>query len=365
MRRLVVQVAPYLPPHLGGMEVVVSSISEVLAEDGPVEVLTSRSGARTEAVLDRRGRLVIRRLPTWEVAHLPVMPTLLWHLLRYPREALFHVHVAQAYVPEMVWLASRLRRRPFIAHFHLDVAPSGRLGWVFAIYKRLVLGRTLRAAARVIALSSEQADFLVARYGVESALISVIPNGVAAGFSHVVRAARPAGPLRLLYVGRLSPQKNVARLLHAMALVSAPVELVVVGDGEERAQLERLALELGLANTTMVGAQRGESLVAWYGWADVFVLPSDKEGMPLVLLEAMAAGLPVLATDVVGTRDTVGDHGLLVRPDPGALAEGIDRLARDPALRAQLGDRSRRRENGLTWPAVVERLESVYERVSS
>lgn len=363
MRRLVVQVVPYFPPHLGGMEVVVSSISELLAEEGPVEVLTSRSGARGEPVLDRQGGLVIRRLPTWEVAHLPIMPTLFWRLLRYPREALVHVHVAQAYVPEMVWLASRLRRRPFVAHFHLDVASSGRLGWLFTVYKRLVLGRTMRAAARVIALSSDQADFLVVNYGVDPARISVIPNGVGSDFSSVMHAVRPVGPLRLLYVGRLSPQKNVARLLRAMAQVSEPVELVVVGDGEERGQLERLALKLGLTNTTMVGAKRGASLVEWYGWADVFVLPSDKEGMPLVLLEAMASRLPIVATDVAGIRDTIGDDGLLVRPDPDALAEGIDLLARDPALRADLADRSWRRGKGLTWPLLIEQLESVYERV--
>jgi len=362
MTRPVVQVVPYFPPHLGGMETVASSISEALAEHRPVEVLTSRSGARTEPRIDRRAGLVIRRLPTWEVAHLPVMPTLLWHLARAPREALVHVHVAQAYVPEVVWLASMLRRRPFIAHFHLDVEPSGRLGPIFAAYKRVVLGRTLRAAAAVIVLSADQAEFLTTRYAVEADRISVIPNGVEDRFFDVVRQARPPGPLRLLFVGRLTPQKNVARLVRAIAQVAAPVELVIVGDGEERAELERLVDELGLGNITMVGAQHGESLIDWYGWADVFVLPSDREGMPLVLLEAMAAGLAIVATDVSGTRGTVGDDGLLVEADPATLAAGVDRLACDPTLRAALADRSRRRGRELTWAGLVERLEAVYER---
>lgn len=344
------------------MEVVARSIAEALAEHGPVEVVTSRSGARAEKSVDRRGSLVIRRLPTWEVAHVPVMPTLLWYLLRYPREALIHVHVAQAYVPEAVWLASVIRRRPFVAHFHLDVAPSGRLGWIFTAYKRLVLGRTLRAAARVIVLSVDQAEFLVDRYGVEAALIAVIPNSVSGDFSGVARDAHHAGPLRLLFVGRLSPQKNVARLVRAIAQVSAPVELVIVGDGEERAAIERLALELGHPNIRMVGAQHGSSLVDWYGWADVFVLPSEKEGMPLVILEAMAAGLAIVATDVPGTRETVGEDGLLVGADPGSLAAGIDRLAGDPDLRAAFADRSRRRGGRvLTLTGLVERLESVYQ----
>lgn len=360
---LVAHVVPYYPPHLGGMEAVAQALAEGLAEAGPVMVLTSRSGAGCAPHVERRGRLVVRRLATFEAAHLPFMPTLLFHLLRLPKRAVVHVHVAQAYVPEMVWLAAVLRRRPFIAHFHLDVEPSGRFGALFTLYKRHLLGRTLRAATHVVALTSDQARFLHVRYGVQPARTTVVPNGVRPEFfgdlEPPVRA--PGKALRLLYVGRLAPQKNVARLLTAMAGISGDVELVIVGDGDERPRLEARVRELGLENVTMVGAQRDQELVAWYRWADAFVLPSDKEGMPLVILEAMAAGLPIIATDVAGVRDTVGEDGVLVKPEPSALADGIKRVAGDPELRAELARRSRSRGRAYAWPAVVERVEAVYE----
>jgi len=361
---LIVQVVPYYPPHLGGMEVVARSLAEGLAQTGPVLVLTSRSGADGAPHVERHGNLVVRRLATVEGAHLPLMPTLLFHLLRVPRGSVIHAHVAQAYTPEMVWLASVLRRQRFIAHFHLDVEPSGRLGPLFNLYKRHILGRTLRAAARVVVLTTAQGTFLEDRYGVESANISTLPNGVAPEFFTERGAAmQPAdAPMRLLFVGRLAPQKNLPRLLEAMALVTARVDLIIVGDGEERVGLERLRDQLGLTNVTMVGAQRGQDLIARYRSADAFVLPSDREGgMPLVILEAMAAGLPIIATDVFGTRDTMAQDGILVQPSPSALAEAIDRVAADPGLRAELSRRSRRRARAHTWPAVLGRLESVYD----
>ena len=85
-----------------------------------------------------------------------------------------------------------------------------------------------------------------------------------------------------------------------------------------RAMLEALCRELDLTGVRMVGSQTTKQLVDWYRWADAFVLPSDKEGMPLAVLEAMASGLPVVATSVPGLRDTVGDDGILALPDPAS-----------------------------------------------
>ena len=83
--------------------------------------------------------------------------------------------------------------------------------------------------------------------------------------------------------------------------------------------LERMIGELRLDNVQMAGAKVGQDLIDQYRWADAFVLTSIKESTGIVLLEAIAAGLPVVATNVVGVRDTVGDDGLLVAPDPAAL----------------------------------------------
>ena len=187
---------------------------------------------------------------------------------------------------------SILRRRPYIAHFHLDVDPSGRLGVLLAGYKRWILAPFLRQAAAVVALSPQQADFLESHYRVEPERITVIPNGVHPRFYRArdrsESQSAPTHKLRLLFVGRLEEQKNVLRLVDAMADVSAEVELVIVGDGELRDEISRRIEVLGLTGVRLVGAARGNQLVQWHCWADAFVLSSDKEGMPLVLLEAMA-----------------------------------------------------------------------------
>src|SRR5579859_2766965 len=124
MKPAVVQVTPYYPPHLGGVEVAVQIIATSLAATRPVEVLTSTSGANGHPNVERAGNLTVRRLRCAEVANTPIAPALVSRLLRLGRGTVVHVHIAQAFAPEVVWITSKLRRRPFIAHFHLDVDPS-------------------------------------------------------------------------------------------------------------------------------------------------------------------------------------------------------------------------------------------------
>jgi glycosyltransferase involved in cell wall biosynthesis len=226
----------------------------------------------------------------------------------------------------------------------------------------------MRAAERVVVLSGEQADFVRDRYDVRPERIVVVPNGVAATgepdpAERTGVGDEDAGKMRLLYVGRLAAQKNIPRLIDAFGLVTEPVVLAIVGDGEDRAWLERTIAERGLTDVRVVGPRRGGALAAWYRWAEAFVIASDKEGMPLVVLEAMAAGLPVIGTDVPGTRELVGGVGLLADPDPAAVAAAIDRMAREAALRAQLGERSVACAAANTWASRLVVLEDVYAQV--
>jgi glycosyltransferase involved in cell wall biosynthesis len=274
--------------------------------------------------------------------------------------------VAQALVPEMVWLARRLRRGGFVAHFHLDVAPHGRFGRCFIWYKKRVLGYTLRAASKVIALSQDQARFLERAYRVDPRAIAIVPNGVGAEFTPApVMNDNGTCPFRVLYVGRLSPQKAVPRLVEALAQMRQPVQAVLVGDGDQRPMIESLLRQHSLSNVRLAGIRLGAELVQFYRWADVLVLPSDREGMPLVVLEAMACGLPVVATDVVGSRELLTDVGVLVQPDPASLALVLDKLAQDVPLRAELRARGLAAVREYTWDRLVHRIERVYAETAS
>ena len=242
---LIVHVVPYYPPHLGGMEKVASSMAEELAKAGQVEVLTTNCAAKEAPRLERRGMLTIRRLRGFEFANLPVAPSMFLRCLKIPPASIVHVHVAQALIPEMVLISRWLRGGKFIAHFHLDVAPSGRFGRIFVWYKRTILGHTLRAAVRVIALSTDQAKFLEDTYQISADKISVIPNGIGSEFSPKPQPDSSRDrPLRVLYVGRLSPQKALPRFVDALAAMTQPVEALLVGEGDERPVLEDLVSAL-------------------------------------------------------------------------------------------------------------------------
>ena len=333
----VVHVVPYYPPHLGGMENVAKAIAEVLARTRRVDVLTTTCGAARSPRVERDGGLTIRRLRAREIANVPVAPGLFFHILRASPQSVVHVHVAQALVPEMVWFARRLRGGGFVAHFHLDVAPHGRFGRCFIWYKKWVLGYTLRAASKVITFSQDQAKFLEQTYRVHPRAIAIVPNGVGEEFSPApVEHIEETRPIRVLYVGRLSPQKAVPRLVEALVEMKQPVQAVIVGDGDQRPMIESLLRQHSLTNVHLAGVRRGVELVEFYHWADVLVLPSEREGMPLVVLEAMACGLPVVATDVVGNRELVADVGVLVEPDPTSIALALDQLAQDVRLRTNL-----------------------------
>ena len=386
MRRIV-QVTPNYPPLLGGLERVVQILATTLAErQHEVRVVTTDAGAAGAPRRATEDGVQVRRHRSVSVAHTSIAPGMLGSLLTIPRDSVIHLHCAQALVPELVWLSARLRGMKYLVHFHMDVGTSGPLGRLLPLYKKYFFGRVLRGAAGIIVLTQTQAHFLQDYYGVRAERIFVVPNGVASEYFLPPRTPEPGepGPLRLLYVGRLGAQKNVARLLDALSLVTEPVRLRLVGDGELRAELEARAARLGLTGTAstvtasiatasiasvpiatvdFAGRLHGADLVDAYANAQVFVLPSDREGMPLVVMEAMAAGLPVLATAVPGNVELVGGAGVLVEPDPAALAAAIDKLARDTASHAELARLGAARARAFTWDAVTTEVEKVYQQV--
>jgi glycosyltransferase involved in cell wall biosynthesis len=358
--RKVIQLTPYYPPHLGGVERVAQALARGLSTGHDVEVWTTDLGT-VEGQAESTEAFPVYRLPAFEIAHTPVAPGLPRRLLALPAESVVHVHVAQALWPELVALAAARRRFSMVAHFHLDVDATGGAGFLLPAYKRHCLIRTLQRADAVVALTTGQAEFLVEEYAIAPRRLVVMPNGVDHAFLELGPSPRRGQPLHVLFVGRLDAQKNIPRLLRAVARVTEPVEVVVVGDGEERERCESIREQLGVGHVRFVGPQYGHDLVGWYDWADLFVLPSDREGMPLVLLEAMAAGLAVVTTDVSELGDLVGDAGLVVPAGAQPLAGAISLLAGDRDLLAALQQRSRARGRSFGWDVAVAQLTRLYE----
>lgn len=184
-----------------------------------------------------------------------------------------------------------------------------------------------------------------------------------------------AGPLRLLAVGRLVEKKGFNILLDAATRLKFPFRLSIIGDGPERERLSNMITENGLTRrVTLDGALTHAELPRAYAEAHVVVVPSiqdqsgDRDGLPNVVLEAMACGRPVVASDIstIGCAVTHGETGLLVPPgDAPALASSLEQLGQEPALREQFGRNGRTRverdyEVGRCTERFHQLLESVY-----
>jgi glycosyltransferase involved in cell wall biosynthesis len=267
------------------------------------------------------------------------------------------------YFAEAIMLARELERQR-IDHLHTHFANSGGIvGLLASRYLELTWSLTLHGisetdypAGVLLGAKIEAASFVACAsyFGRAQAMRVVSPEHWSKIF--VVRCALDLTDLpirgssgknvrpRLICVGRLSPEKGHFGLLEAFAKVRASGvdgDLVIVGDGPERARIEGAIDNLDLrANVSLKGALDEQATLQQIANADILVLPSFMEGLPVVLMEAMALGLPVIASRVAGIPELVTDdqHGLLFCPtDWNELAEKIGQLIADPELRQRLG----------------------------
>lgn len=199
-----------------------------------------------------------------------------------------------------------------------------------------------------------------------------IPNGIGEEFFRIGSQQRPASPvLRITGIGNLTTQKGMYILLEAVAIVKSHthVRCSIVGDGPEKRTLEQNVSELGLSNIVeMTGYLPQHDLPERLRNTDIFVLSSFSEGRPNALLEAMAAGVPVIASDIDGVRELIshGENGLLFEPGrPEHLAEQIERLSQDRELRDAIGKAGLEsiQAQGLSWNNSAKRYAALYQDV--
>ncbi len=370
------------PARYGGLEEVVVRLSAGLHARGHavrvVPVLSGQSEAHPLAeALERRGV---------EVAPLNLPPRgylrefrEIRRMIREWRPDVLHTH---GYRPDVLHRRpARHERVPIVSTLHGFTGG----GWKNRLFERLQI-RSVRRFDAVVAVSRAMVEPLVLQ-GVPPDHLKVIPNAweedetegaedPVEGAGARARLGVAPGRFHVGWVGRLSREKGADVLVEAFGQpdgIPGAVTVSLLGDGRERGRLQERAGELGLLAEDGEGTEfRFHGAVPGAGRLfpafDAFVLSSRTEGTPMVLFEAMAAGVPIVATRVGGVPDVVGDEeAILVPPeDPQALREGILRLRRDPRGARERAERARlrlRRDFGSgPW---LDRYEAVYREVAS
>jgi glycosyltransferase involved in cell wall biosynthesis len=255
-----------------------------------------------------------------------------------------------------------LADKPVVATVHTDLERYREIeplpiGWWSA------MRRALRRCAAVVAVSEGVANCVLG-LGVDAQRVYVIPNPVKPFARH--RSLARDGRVRILTVASLKPIKGVDLVLDtARHLVDLDFMWTVVGDGPERHSLHARAQELGLSDRIEFVGFRPDP-TPFYAAADIYILPSRMEGAPLALVEAMSAGLPIVATRCGrGVEDLVDSAvgELVANEDTPALATAIRSLLTDPERRARLGDRARERAHAFEPGKVARRYEELLAAV--
>jgi glycosyltransferase involved in cell wall biosynthesis len=280
-------------------------------------------------------------------------------VIRELRPDILHVNLDNPWTSQYGLLAGLITRTPMVSVLHLPTPPWRRR-------QQWLVRPVARRVNAYVCVSHHSARFAESILDMEPGSARVIHNGMPVPTSLATPApASPRGALRIGAVGRLDPQKGLDVLIEAMVALPES-RLVLVGDGPDRAELE-----------AMVRARSLDDRVEFAGWIegpwtarwafDVVAMPSVNEGFPLVIVESMLAGIPVVASDVGGIPEIVvpGSTGLLVAPgNPGALVEALRTVADDPGLRHAMAERCRSVAlEQFTDRAMATRYEALYHEV--
>jgi phosphatidyl-myo-inositol dimannoside synthase len=269
----------------------------------------------------------------------------------------------------VLW-SGRAGSRPYLASIKGVIAEEmqherGRTRLLFEFLSRLERHNARRADA-VLTTSAYCRDAIGRHYGVPGRRVHLVPEGIdLLRWRRMLAAApRASDGATIVCVARHYPRKHIADLLRALPIVrrAAPrARALIVGDGPEHAALRRLAaeLDLGAAVAFLGSLPEDEQVAACYRQADIFCLPSVQEGFGIVFLEAMAAGLPIVAARAAAVPEVVphGRAGLLVPPgDSPALAEALIELLGNPGQRAAFGAFGQEHVARYDWDAVAGRF---------
>lgn len=366
-------ISPYDFPYPGGVtEHIIALARGARLRGHEVHILAACSGQSGESVPQTRPvtRRVLSIPIAGAVARVGLSPLSFVRIRRIlQREAFDVLHLHEPLTPSITWwvlLHSRvLPQAVTVGTFH---AYHERPNWLYA-HSRPIFGKFFRRLDSLIAVSEAAQDFA---YRLFPGDYRIIPNGVdLSRFGLDCRAAEddPSRPLTILFVGRLDKRKGFQNLLEAYIRLKADYPrlcLRVVGPfaPKECEPYQKIAEAQHVTGIEFVGYVSPERLPAFYHQAHIFCAPSlGYESFGIVLLEAMAAGLPIVASNIAGYRTvlTDGQEGRLTPPgQPECLAEALRQLLDQPQQRQEMGQRGRLKASQYNWDQIVDQILELY-----
>jgi glycosyltransferase involved in cell wall biosynthesis len=364
--RILMAVPKYPPPIVGGLERQAYELAKALTRrEHVIDVLSSRFDHRQKYIEMVDGIRVHRvQWVNYKLIRFLLFPFRLARVLyKLKRNVdVVHVHNLSWFGTFVTLFAKALHlpvitKLPNIGKFGIPGMRRGLIGFLHVAL--------LKKSDSIIAMTPESVAELV-NIGYSLSRVLNVTNGIPLLTANLV-TSRPHSPdaTTAIFVGRISPQKGVIDLIHAWATVKAhvtrPVKLRIIGDGPQGKDLKALVVSLGLSETVeLVGYC--EDVPAELAKADLFVLPSYEEGNSNAILEAMRAGLPIIATCVGGSPIQVGREGerfLVPTGNCQVLADRMLELIEDEALRFRLGSAMRARIESLF---AIDRIAAIYEQ---
>ena len=368
----ILQVTPYFVPSVGGIESHVENLSNQLVKKGH-EVTVFTSNTHSTLPYERRSEFEIFRFrPLFVLFRNPISFEILSKLKTIKKYDIIHAHDEHGFLTNLTALIRKISKIPLVVTCHGDLIPETFFeNILITTYEKTLLSFTFKHADSIIALSNAHKNSLQ-RFNVPVNKISVIPNAIVfqnldtTEGSKFIEKHRLNGKKIILFVGQLLKRKGIQYLLKAMRnikKIEPNTVLIIIGKGPYQSVLENLTKKLGIQkNVKFLGYVAKDELLEAYSAATLFVLPSFAEGLPTVILEAMAFSKPVVATKIESYPESFEKVLKFVpKKDFDALTKEIVSILQNENLAQRLGRLGAFLvEKEFSWPSVSSKTIELY-----
>jgi glycosyltransferase involved in cell wall biosynthesis len=366
----IIHTTAYYPPHLGGQEIIVRKLSENLSAEGyENKILTSSQGSSPG--VNSENTVIVNRMRSVEFAHTAIIWSLFVKLMKETsKDTIVDLHIGHAYIPEMVWIASKIKRFKYVTHIYIDSTKTGPMSFLLPFYKKHILRKVYLDSEAVIVPTLDYKNIIEQQYNFTKGKVVVIPFGS----DHAVVKEPKLLPdtkstLKLLLVGRLVDQKNIPLAIEAIAAYvndfGKNIRLDIVGDGPLKDVLQKKIKQSGVDDKIKIrGALFGAELENMYSAANIFILTSRQESFGMVFIEAMTKGVPIVTVNIDAVRNVVinNKNGILCAEDPHMLSRAIHKLATDKLFYERVSKSNIYNARYYRWEEIAKELSAIYEK---